>query len=100
MRRSLALLLLSIALLLQAAAPALAALSSDCLCGKSACNVDASQPCADGASACQSGSCARSFAAMAPITLAHSGFRQAWDCRQPSLFTAHPPDFDLRPPIV
>ena len=100
MRRSLALLLLSVALLLQAAAPALAALSSDCLCAEGACDVDAAQPCADGASGCYSGSCARSFSALTQSGPADLGFQHTWDCGPPSLLTAHPPDSDLRPPIA
>jgi hypothetical protein len=99
MRRFLVPLLLCVALLFQAAGPALAALSTDCLCVESACHADASLPCADSGIGCANGPCARNPAALAPAQHPDPAPRQSWAAQLPPPLTAHPPDSDLRPPI-
>jgi hypothetical protein len=99
MRRSLALLLLTVALLLQAAAPALAALSSDCSCAKAgACDTN-TLPCTDSAAGCHTGPCARSPATFAATSNLDLALRQVWAASLSTRLTPHPPDSDLRPPI-
>ena len=100
MRRSLGLLLFSVALLLQAAAPVLAAIGSDCLCAETACDDQASQPCATVGGGCQLGSCVRSLSGPVPVSHPQPGSGHAWIASASPQLTAHPPDSDLRPPIA
>jgi hypothetical protein len=98
MLRRLALLALCLAILGQAAGPALAELSSDCLCVEGGCSDESPPACADQAG-CPAGSCTAVQAVLAPAAQPIEIASSTWIEAPPPLLDAQTPQSDLRPPI-